>query len=413
MKNPKSLYVASASRLKRTRQVRNIIILSLAIVVFLALLLVFYVLGTKREMDEVFPFDSDPSSTASSAPVTNESSPPSGDNSDPSLPSDPSETTADSSTDSTETTSSSSEPGSSTTRSKKPVVPPPENDIFFEYSDLLQSVSHEERDIALAKLKQAVKQYIQESPGSRIGFYYINLKNNEEFGNNDLSPFVVGGAINLPINLILYEEARGGTLFLMEILEYEKSDYTEGPGEIISRDIGAQYYIRTLSQLSLAASDNIATAMILRRLGGIEEVSERFCSISRIVDFSSIYNYVDYANIPRSGPRRSSAQDLARYAQELYSLYLAYPEHYQPMINDLAVTSSESAFADSFPQAAQIFQKSGINKNFNSSAEVAIIICEEPIILCVTAESESQEYSAEIMKDLATMVADYIRYCYT
>jgi len=404
MKNPKSLYVSSASRLKGKRQVRKILLLILAIVVMLGLFMVLYVAGTKREIDEAFPSGL---STASAIEGLT-------------TPSEPVETTTGdsdgssgttSASESTVTTESDETAAGSTTVSKKPVYPPPETDVFFEYDGLLQTVTHMERDIALAKLKQAIREYKEANPGTRFGFYYTNLKSAEEFGNGDLNPFIVGGAINLPINLILYDEARTGVLSMMEVLEYDNVDKTDGPGEIILRDLGAQYYIRTLSKLSLSSSDNIATAMILRRLGGIEKVAERFAEISAIVDYNTSYNYIDFSMTQQYGDRRSGAQDLARYARELYYRYLMYPEHYQPMINDLALNSS--AFSEVFPSGTQIFAKSGINTLYNSSAEVSIVICQEPIVLCVTVESDSREYSEMVMADLGKMVADYITYCYT
>ncbi len=405
MKNPKTMYVSSAGRLKKSRQVRKILLLSLAVVFFLALIMILYVLQSQREIDESFPSGmSTPMTVASTLPSI-ETVFPGTDN--PS--SFTSESSAASDTDSSGTNESS---GASTVNLKLPVYPPPENDVLIKYSGLLQTVTHKERDIALAKLKQSVKQYIEGSVGNRIGFYYTNLKNSEEFGYNDLSPFVVGGAVNLPINLILYEEARTGILSFLEVLEYEKDDFTEGTGQIIHREVGVQYYIRSLSQLSLASSDNIATAMILRRLGGIDKVSERFGAISSIVDYSSVYYYADFSKKQQSGKQRSGAQDLARYARELYFLYLSYPDHYQPMMNDLAVTSSASPFAGVFAEGTQIFRKSGLNTRFSSSAEVAIIICEEPIVLCITVESASNEQLDRIKADLGQLVADYILYCY-
>lgn len=405
MKNPKSLYVSSVSRLKKTRQVRNIFLLSLLITVIVSLLVVLYVLGMNREIDERFPSGST-TSFSPSVPST-ESSP---------VITEPTEGTTESSTESDSTPSSETtgnETTGTTDQVKKPDPPPPENDVFFEYSGLLQSVTHRERDIAFAKLKQSVRAYIQDSSETRIGFFYSNLKNKEEFGINDLSPFVVGGAINLPINLILYEESRTGVLSFIEVLEYTKADKVDGSGIIIGDELESQYFLRTLSRYSLSESDNIATAMILRRLGGIEEVSERFAEISSIVDFMSTYNYIDFSGKQQSGPHRSGAQDLARYARELYFLYRTYPDHYQTMINDLSFVKEESGFRNAFSGTSQIFGKTGVNSSMKSTAEVSIIICQEPIVLSIIVESDSAAKSAVVQEELAKMVADYITFCYS
>lgn len=414
MKNPKSLYVSSASRLKGKQQVRNIFILLLVIVVILALLLVLYVLGTKREIDEAFPTGiasrSDNSHTIPETDPTAVGSEPFGTSDSSNATSDSASQTSDSSV---EPIDSGSDNTDSTRNTNLPEPPPEETDIFFKYSGMLQTVTHKDRDIALAKLKQTVREYIQGASDARIGFYYVNLKNNEEFGWNDLSPFVVGGAINLPINLALYEEARTGILSFKEVMTYKEEDQTEGPGVIANRNYGAQYFIRSLSGLSLTSSDNIATAMLIRRLGGIERVCDRFGEISMIVDYDSVSNYTDYSKKQQSGKRRTSTQDMARYAEELYYLYLMYPDHYQPMINDLAANALISPIADVFPEGSSFFRKSGVNGIYKSTTELSLIFCEEPIILCINVECRSADRTAQIMDDLARLTADYITFCYT
>jgi len=407
------MYVSSAGRLKKSRQVRNILLLSLAVVVFLSTLMIMYVLKAQREIEQAFASVPDSSADNTNTVVTTGTTIPSAEESSGLSTSGTVEPSKSSSDPGTETTDPNGTSSGTTTNPKLPVLPPPENDVFIEYSGLLQTVTHKERDIAFANLRQAVKKYIEGNSGTRIGFFYTNLKGSEEFGYNDLSPFVVGGAINLPINLMLYEEARTGVLSFLEVLEYGEEDYTEGTGQIISKEKGTQYYIRTLSQLSLSSSDNIATAMILRRLGGIEKVSERFAAISSIIDYSSVYYYTDFSRTQQSGKHRSCTQDLTRYAQELYYRYLSDPGHYQPMMNDLAVTASASPFAGVFSEGSQIFRKSGVNTDFHSSTEVAIIICEEPIILSITVEASTNEQFDLIKTDLGRLVADFIRYCYS
>lgn len=419
MKNPKSLYVSSVRKVMKFRQIRNIIVLTLAILLSVAAILVLYVSLMKEKIDEAFPSGSSVSiitESGSADPETSETTPVSGDPVQITETSSSDDTSTTSDSDSTSDTSGETAEGTSSETSESesllPSEPPPEEDVFFNKTALLQTVTHEERDIAYGQLKQDIKNYITEAVGTRIGFYYINLKNNEEFGINDLSPYVVGSSINLPINLVLYDTQKSQTLSFREVMAYKAEDKTDGPGTIKDREYGAQYYIRELSRLSITESDNVATAMLLRRLGGIEAVSSEFMKISGIVDFVKKHKYTDYSGTQQEGDYRSGVQDLARYAEALYYRYMTYPEEYQTLINDLAHTTSDWGIADQFPEGTQVFHKTGSNVKYNSETDVALIICEEPIVLCVSVEAATAEEAKAIQSALGKLVQEYISYCY-
>lgn len=420
MKNPKSLYVSSVRKVMKFRQIRNIVVLSLAILLALGALLVIYVALMKQKIDEAFPSGNSESIITESGSVSPETSTATSVSNETTLPVDTSsseETTTPTGSDSTSGTSGDTSEGtssdSSETESLLPSEPPPEVDVLINTSTLLQTVTHEKRDIAYGQLKQGVKKYINEAAGTRIGFYYINLKNNEEFGINDLSPYVVGSSINLPINLILYDAQKNQTISFREVMAYKEEDKTDGSGTIKDRKYGAQFYIRELSRLSITEGDNVATAILLRRLGGIEAVSEEFKKISGIVDYVKIHKYTNFSGTELSGTYRSGVQDLARYAEALYYRYMIYPDDYQLLINDLAHTNSDWGVADQFPEGTQVFHKTGSNVKFNSETDVALIICEEPIVICVSVEAATSAEAREIQSALGKLVQEYISSCYT
>lgn len=406
MKNPKSLYVSSVRKVMKFRQIRNIVVLILIILIALAALLIIYVSLMKEKIDEAFPSVSSESVISESGSAISETSDLSSVPTESTVPpgsTAPGETTA---------TPESTAPVEGETEPLLPDDPPPEEDVFINESTLLQTVTHEQRDIAYGKLKQDVKKYIADATGTRIGFYYINLKNNEEFGTNDLSPYVVGSSINLPINLVLYDIAKDQSLSFKEVMAYGENDRTEGAGTIKDKAYGSQYYIRELSRLSITSGDNVATAMLLRRLGGIEVVSEEFRKISGIIDFVKVHKYTDFSGTVLSGAYRSGVQDLARYAEALYYRYMVYPENYQLLMNDLAHAESDWGVATQFPEGTQVFHKTGSNNTYHCETDIAIIICEEPIVICVSAEADTPAKAREIQSALGKMVQEYISSCY-
>lgn len=416
MKNPVTFSITEARKVQKTRQIRHIILLCAVILLLLGALLVIRVLTMKDEADQLFPSETTITATAEVTPaetteesVTQEASV-------------PEETTAPPVTTEVSVSGNETTPDGSAVTVTPTQAPPvstaapaiqPETDVFIPENKTLQTTTHKVRDSAYHELQKSVQALIDSKTDARCGFYYINLKNGEEFGYNDMDPFVVGGAVNLPINIMLYDQVRTGGLSLSEIMTYEAADTVIGTGTIQNTVIGSQHYIRELSSLSVTAGDNTATAMILRRLGGIDVINNSMKLISDVVDYRTITTYTDYAKLQQSGMNRSSAQDLAKYMEYFYKNYLAYPDTYQPLFNDLAHTSSDWGVAGGLSPDILVCHKTGSYSAYNSEADVALIFAEEPYVLCVSVECADPAAGKLLAQQLGDLVYAYLHGCYS
>ena len=429
MKNPVTFSISDARKVQKHRQIKQIILLCSVILLLLGALLVIRVLTMKQEADQLFPVETTLSATGSvqtgtTAVIesTSTESSAAADTSEPDGTTAPDDTSApDASTVPADTSADGTAPGDASadaTPSPTPVSTTaptlaPEQDVFIPESKVLQTTTHKVRDSAYHSLQKDVQALIDGQTGARSGFYYINLKNGEEFGYNDMVPFVVGSAINLPINIMLYDQARLGTISLSEIMTYEAGDTVSGSGSIQNTVVGSQHYIRELSNLSLTGSDNTAAAMIIRRLGGIDAINDNLKLISDVVDYRTITTYTDYANVQQSGMNRTSTQDLAKYMEYFYSKYLIDPAAYQPLFNDLAGTTADTGMSGGLSSDILICHKTGYNSVFKAQTDVALVFAEEPYVLCVSVECEDSAAGKLLMLQLSGMVYEYIHGCYT
>lgn len=413
MKNPVTFSISEARKVQRKRQIRYIIVLCSVIFLLLLTLLIVKVNTMKNEADILYPTTavtsvsgssgaaSTPSSTqAATGLITSTPTPTS-----PSLPT----PTASSGT----TPSGTPSPAVSPPPSTAAPSPAPEVNVYIPESGKLQTVTHNVRDSGYHELQKKVQGLIDTHKEARCGFYYINLKNGEQFGYNDMVPFVVGSSINLPVNILLYDQVKAETISLLEIMKYTSSDTVSGPGTIQNTVIGSQHYIRELSSLSISGSDNTATAMLLRRLGGIDSCNDSMKLISDIVDFRTISTYTDYAKTQQSGKNRTSTQDLAKYMEYFYRQYLGFPVSYQPLFNDLAHSASEWSMNDGLPAGVLVCHKTGSNAVFHSETDTALVFAEEPYVLCISVESADPGAAHALQKELAGMVYAYLHGCYS
>ncbi len=265
---------------------------------------------------------------------------------------------------------------------------------------------------AFQKLQGDVNTFAYNFDG-RIGIYYLNLSNGETFGFGETNPFVAASSIKMGIVTQLYKSVAEGKLDLTQMLTYDNRPYPTGDleygtGIIVNEENGAKFSVRRTAQLAITISDNCATNMIIRALGGIDTVIPSLNEISSAVPYRTSVSYTNYKGVLVSGRHRTSAKDLALYAKYLYERWKADPDSYAPLMEDLENTVFTFGVQSKLPTGVQVAHKIGTNYDYRTENDVGIIFAREPYILCVTTECESQPDGRAAAADVSLMFYDYI-----
>jgi beta-lactamase class A len=268
------------------------------------------------------------------------------------------------------------------------------------------------RAAAFTTLRQALTTYAENFKG-RIGIYYLNLATGETFGLNEKAPFVAASSIKLGINTLLYKNVAEGAFKFTDMLSYDNRAYPQGDmepgtGTVIGQPNGTQFTVRRTSQLSITISDNCATNMVIRKLGGIDAIVPYLTAISSAVPYRTSVTYVDYAGATVSGRHRSSAKDLALYAQNLYQLWKASPKDYSPLMEDLESTVFTFGIQAKLPATLKVAHKIGTNGDWKTENDAGIVFAAEPYVLCVTTENPSQAAGREAVAEVSLRIYNYI-----
>ena len=270
-----------------------------------------------------------------------------------------------------------------------------------------------DRTAALTALQVAVSDYLAGQSG-RYSVYYVNLKNGETLGYKETDPMVAASSIKIAYNTYLYQKAASGEASMDEWMTYNAKPYPDGDletgtGTIQSSADGTKYQLKTLSNLSITISDNCATNMILRYLGGIDAVNDSYLvPISAIVNYRQPVSYTDYSGASQSGRQRTSAEDLALYAKNLYDLYKAAPDIYQQLVTDLETTEYNWGIPAGVPSQYKVAHKVGFNPSYGSNNDVGIVFGAEDYVLCVMTESANGSAAQAAIGHVSQLVSDYV-----
>ncbi|MGL5380375.1 serine hydrolase [Clostridium sp.] len=111
-----------------------------------------------------------------------------------------------------------------------------------------------------------------------LGFIYYDLNTNEKASINEDMEFIAASTYKVGLNVIYYHLASTGKINLNDTIPYTYEDYEEGTGVLQDYD-GYDLSIQDLLDLSIVYSDNIATNMLGRNLGGHANVRNQLYNL--------------------------------------------------------------------------------------------------------------------------------------
>lgn len=108
------------------------------------------------------------------------------------------------------------------------------------------------------------------------GVFLIDLDNGNFLSFNGSTAFSSASMIKLPILIAFFQDVDSGKVKLDEMLSMQQSDVAEGSGDMQYSGAGTQFTALDTATNMIIHSDNTATNMIIRRLGGNEAINQRF-----------------------------------------------------------------------------------------------------------------------------------------
>ena len=277
----------------------------------------------------------------------------------------------------------------------------------------LQTVDSATRAANLNTLQQQVADYLNQQDG-RFGVYYLNMNNGESLAYKETQPIVAASTIKIAYNTYLYEKVAKGEISLDEKMTYNSAaypngDYEGGTGSIQNSPNGTEFTIREVSNLCITISDNCATNMILRRLGGEDAVNDNYLKpISCTVDYRGTSSYTDCTGAEKSGKRRTSAIDLALYAEHLYRDYEENQTIFQPLIDDLCNTEYNWGVPAGVPTDVKVAHKVGFYPDYYTYNDIGIVFSSEDYVLCVMTECKDEGKAHQIIGEVSRMIYEYV-----
>jgi beta-lactamase class A len=136
----------------------------------------------------------------------------------------------------------------------------------YEQRKLINQQKLNENQQKKQKLEDEIKAYL----GSNIdvvGLSYYDIKSGNEITINGDKTFLAASTVKVQMNMVLADLIKSGQISKDEALQYTDDLYEDGTGILQGEDLSSPISLKLLSKYSIVYSDNIATNMIMDRIG--------------------------------------------------------------------------------------------------------------------------------------------------
>jgi beta-lactamase class A len=130
----------------------------------------------------------------------------------------------------------------------------------------------------------------------KLGFAAEHIETGEQITVDADNLYPTASVIKLPVLVEVFAQAGEGRLSLDERLEMTESDLVLGSGVLRDLAPGLRPTIRDVATLMVIVSDNVATNMLIDRVGGVDAVNSRIQVEYGLKDIH-LHNRVDFDKI--------------------------------------------------------------------------------------------------------------------
>lgn len=220
-------------------------------------------------------------------------------------------------------------------------------------------------------LKRQVQGFLDTRP-AKFGVFFKDLTSGATFGINEGMAIPAASTQKVPIVLYLNQLVAQGKVDFSERVAYDaETDYQTGAGilQYTARE-GDTYSLRVLANLAITISDNVATRMLIRRLG-----KENIARFMRDLGGTTVYP---------EGKNLSSARDMAAYVEAVLAFAREEPRWGERLLDDMSHSIYHVGLPGELPPGIRVAHKEG--DLVGVADDVGVVFSRRPFILCVLSE---------------------------
>jgi beta-lactamase class A len=130
----------------------------------------------------------------------------------------------------------------------------------------------------LTSLASVIRTDAFAAPELTPGLFLVDLDDRSYVNLNGNQRFAAASMIKVPVLVAFFQDVDAGKIQLNDVFTMQEEDVASGSGDMQFHDVGTEYSAIEVATLMITISDNTATNILIREMGGIEALNRRFQS---------------------------------------------------------------------------------------------------------------------------------------
>ncbi|MEA5532876.1 serine hydrolase [Crocosphaera sp. XPORK-15E] len=232
-----------------------------------------------------------------------------------------------------------------------PPPPPEETPSTPEIKPIQETtipVSQELMDLK-TKLQTIATKYPKIKPQA----WFIDLDNGAYVSLDGSTPIPAASTIKVPVLVAFFEEVDKGNIHLDQMLTMDKSIITSGSGDMQYMQVGKKFTALEVATKMIIISDNTATDMLIRQIGGKEVLNQRF------KEWGLTHTVINNPLPDLEGTNTTSSEDLAKLLARVERGDLISARSRDRLLGIMEQTKTRTLLPQGLEKDANIAHKTG------------------------------------------------------
>jgi beta-lactamase class A len=246
---------------------------------------------------------------------------------------------------------------------------------------------------------------IEKETGGTIGVTAIHLAHGQRLDHRADEVFPAASVIKTHLLVVLYRRAERGELSLDDALPLREQDKVGGSGRLQHEAAGTVYSLGELARLMIVISDNVATNMLIGRLGGMESINKELGELG--IERSRFNRLMMDAEARSRGIENAiTPGETAALFATLERRAVAKPETCDAILAVLLAQELSSKMPSLLPEGTRVAHKTGTLTAVSHDAGI-IYAPSGPIAVAVLTKGiANEETSRQAIARVARLVFD-------
>lgn len=237
----------------------------------------------------------------------------------------------------------------------------------------------------------------------RSGMFFVDMDTGNYLNLNGDKVYATASIIKLPILIAFFQDVDAGKIKLNETLVMTRDVVVGGSGEMQDRPIGSKFSALETATKMITISDNTATNMIIKRMGGIQVLNQRFRSWG--LQKTAIRNWLPDLR----GTNTTTARELIKVLALLDQQKLLSPRSQTQALSILRQVRNRSLLPAGLRQGATIAHKTGDIGFLLGDAGIIQMPNGKRYLAAVLVESAYDDPAArDFIQDVSRIVYSYL-----